>query len=96
MHVQNEKNMLCYLENSSHLQQGDIVCLFPRLLKLIKFIDRKGDVGQQLEFNLKLLEFFFGEVIMHEKSIERVKEKFWLHLKESMNIQDQKSLKIVV
>jgi len=91
-----DKSMLCYLQNSSHFQQGDLVCLAPRLLKLIKVIDRKGDVGEQLEFNLKLLEFFFEDVIIHNKTIEFVKEKFWTHIKESMKIEDKKSLRIVV
>lgn len=79
-----KKNLFCYLKNSSHLQQGDIVCLFPNLLKLLNIIDRRGNVGDQLEFNLKLLEFFYHEIIVKKGDTDQVKEKFRLHLKEKM------------
>lgn len=90
-----KKNLFCYLRNSSHLQQGDIVCLFPNLLKLLNIIDRKGNVGDQLEFNLKLLEFFYQEVIVKKGDTDQVKEKFWMHLKEKMKTKNDDAIKIL-
>lgn len=90
------KNLFCYLKNSSHFQQGDIVCLFPRLLKLLNLIERKGIVDDQLEFNLKLIEVFHMEVICKGGDANIVKEKFWQYVKEKMKIKDKDAIKILL
>ena len=90
------QNLFCYLKNSSHLQQGDIVCLFPRIMKLLNIIDWNGIVGDQLEFNLKLLELFFSDIVCQNKDIELVKEKFWIHVKEKMKLKEKESIKFIL
>lgn len=66
-------NLIC--RRSDHLHQCDLVFFFSEFMKLIKFINRKGDVLTITEINSKVMLLFMNEVVMKEKNKEEVLEK---------------------
>lgn len=89
------QSLFCYLKNSSYFQQGDFVCLLPRLINLLNIFEQKRNVEEQLEFNIKLLELFLSEVICQNKGIDSVKGKFTDHIEKNMNITDKETFRII-